>query len=79
MISIDALILLGCFQCGGSDLEKAEVFQRVVSPELHSNLSVSDRDLRTAFHFMISLATVLEEMTREIVRNPTLGINFHFY
>lgn len=79
MISIDALILLGCFQCAGTDTEKAEVFVRVVTPEMQKYIMVSDSDLTTALHFMISLATVLEEMTREMMRNPTLGINFHFY
>jgi len=28
---------------------------------------------------MISIATILEEMIREMVKNPTMGINWRIY
>ena len=33
-LSVTALLLIGCLNCPGSDLEKAEVFLRVVQPEM---------------------------------------------
>jgi len=79
LISIDALILLACLRCQGSYRQKAEVFHRVVSPEMQQNLNVTDTDLRKCVHFLISIATILEEMTREMQKNPTMGVNFKVY
>ena len=76
LISIDALILLGCVQCGGIDEQKAEVFHRVVQPEMLSQIPISDNDVREALHFMISTATILEEMTRDMMRRPSMGVNY---
>ena len=76
LISLDAIILLACVQCEGSDTDKAEVFLRVVSPEMLDHIVSIDKDLRTAVHFMITISTIFEEMTREISRNPSMGMNF---
>ena len=65
-ISIDALILHALVQCQGTGREKAEVFVRVISPEMQENILVDDEDLRIAVSFMISSATIFEEMTREM-------------
>jgi len=63
-ISIDALLLLGCLHCGGFDSQKAQVFHRVIAPELGDTVMLSDKDLRKSMMFMITAATILEEMTR---------------
>ena len=78
MISIDALILLGCLRCGGDKRDKAEVFHRVVNPEM-TTMTLTDKDLKTALFFMVSIATILEEMTQEMMRQPTMGMNFRDY
>ena len=69
-ISVDALLLLGCLHCSGFDSEKAQVFHRVVSPELHDMVLLSDKDLRKSMLFMITAATILEEMTHDMIANP---------
>ena len=33
-VNVNALILIGCLKCGGSDRAKGEVFYRVVQPEM---------------------------------------------
>ena len=33
-ISVNALILIGCLKCSGSDKQKGDVFYRVVQPEM---------------------------------------------
>jgi len=43
------------------------------------NVNVNDKDLQTTLFFMISTATVLEEMIRDICRHPTMGVNFYAY
>lgn len=70
-ISVDALLLLGCLHCGGFDTEKAQVFHRVVAPEYEDLVLVADRDLQKSMMFMISAATILEQMTREIIEHPS--------
>ena len=42
-------------------------------------VSVSDKDLRTALKFMFGIVTILEEMTREMIRQPAMGMNFSIY
>ena len=42
-------------------------------------VSVSDKDLRTALNFMFGIVTILEEMTREMIRQPAMGMNFSIY
>lgn len=79
MISIDCLILFGLVQCQGSTDDKAVVFHRVISPELSPQIPVSDRDMKTAIHFMISTATIIEELTRDMMKNPAMGTNFKIY
>ena len=42
-------------------------------------VSVTDKDLRTALNFMFGIVTILEEMTREMIRQPAMGMNFNIY
>ena len=60
-------------------MEKAEVFHRVIGPEFSSVVTITDKDLKTALNFMISLATIVEEMTREIISNPYEKVNYKKY
>ena len=66
-VSIEAVLLLGCVHCKGQDSDKAAVFHRIVAPEYCSDITVHDRDVKTAFDFMIVCATILEEMTRDFM------------
>lgn len=63
----------------GTGKEKSEVFIRVVAPEMTQSVNVTDKDLRVALHFMISTATILEEMIRDMIKNPTMGVNWKIY
>ena len=78
-IVVDALLLYGCVYCQGKHTEKAEVFHRIVAPEFSDIISIADKDLKTAFLFMISLATVIEQMVREYISNPEMKINYKIY
>ena len=78
-ISVDALLLLGCLHCSGLDSEKAQVFHRVVAPELDDMVMLSDKDLRKSMYFMITLATILEQMTREIIEDPHSEVDYSTY
>lgn len=60
------MTLYGILHCHSSDIEKAAVFHRVIAPEYSRSITVRDPDLRTALFFLISCATVLEEMTRDL-------------
>ena len=75
MISIDALILLACVQCSGSDRTKSEVFGRVFAPEMGEHVNQSDKDLKLAFHYMVSTVTIFEEMVRDLAKQPLMGLN----
>ena len=66
-ISVDALLLLGLLQCPGSNLEKAKCFYMIVQPSYDAYITYQDRDLQRALHFLISLSTVLEEMTQDMI------------
>ena len=78
-ISVDALVLLGCLHCGGLDSEKAQVFHRVVAPEFDEMVMVADKDLRKSMYFMIIAATILEQMTREIIEDPHSEVDYSTY
>ena len=78
-ISVDALLLLGVLHCGGFDSEKAAVFHRVVAPEYASIVSITDKDLETAIRFMVIVATILEEMTNDMIEEPSPVIDYQFY
>lgn len=67
-ISVNALVLLGCLNCTGSDKDKAEVFLRVVAPEMGMRILVSDNDIRLAIFFLTNLSTILLHMTTKQVR-----------
>ena len=79
MISIDALILLACVQCSGSDRGKAEVFSRVFAPDMGEHINQNDKDLKLSFHFMVSTATIFEEMVRDLAKQPMMGLNAQLY
>jgi len=63
----------------GTDHEKAIVFHRVVCPESQDVVSITDKDLASALRFMISTATILEEMTRDMMENPNATIDYKVY
>ena len=68
-ISVNALVLIGCLNCSGKDIEKADVFYRVVQPEMLPRIYVSDRDIRMSLLFMINMATILFYMQGKIARD----------
>ena len=41
-ISVNALLLIGCLKCSGADSQKAEVFYRIVQPEMTDRILVFD-------------------------------------
>ena len=53
-IVVDALLLYGCIYCQGTHTEKATVFHRIVAPEFSDIITITDKDLKIAFVFMIS-------------------------
>lgn len=55
------------------------MFHRVVSPEMADQIPQRDKDLHTALYFLISIASIFEEMTRDLIKNPGVGINFVTY
>ena len=71
-ISVDALLLLGLLQCSGTNLEKAKCFYMIVQPSFDAYITYQDKDLQRALHFLISLSTVLEEMTQDMETSATL-------
>ena len=78
-ISVDALLLLACVHCEGFDSECAAVFHRIVAPEYDDIITITDKDLTTALRFMIITATILEEMTREMIAHPEVKPNYKAY
>ena len=65
--------------CSGFDSEKAQVFHRVVAPEYASIVSITDKDLETALRFLVTMATILEEMTRDMKANPAAEVDYNHY
>ena len=55
------------------------MFHRVVAPEYENMIPVTDKDLKTALHFMISIATILEEMTRDLIEYNGRNFGFQIY
>ncbi len=66
-ISINALILIGCLKCAGRDSQKADVFYRVVQPEMTTRVLVYDKDIRMSIFFLTNLATILEFMQKRMI------------
>ena len=67
-ISINALVLIGCINCAGSDCEKSEVLYRVVQPEMLARIFVINEDIRMTIFYMTNLATILRYMKNKICR-----------
>lgn len=65
-ISINALMLIGCLKCSGLDSHKAQVFYRVVQPEMIQRVMFSDKDIRISIFFLCNLATILEFMLADL-------------
>ena len=65
---MNALLLIACLKCSGRDSQKAEVFYRVVSPEMTDRILVFDQDIKMAIFFLTNTATILEFMLRKLVR-----------
>ena len=51
----------------------------MINPQQEINVSLNDRDLKKSLQFMISIVTFLEEMTRDMIRHPAMGVNFSIY
>ena len=77
-ISVTALILIGCLKCSGLDSQKAEVFYRVVQPEMSDRVLVFDQDIRIAIFFLTNRATILEFMQRTMIKKSHNLANFDF-
>ena len=67
---MDALLLFGCLHCSGFDSEKAAVFHRVIAPEFDEMVYIKDKDLRKSMLFLITAATILEQMICEMMEKP---------
>ena len=78
-ISVDALLLFGCLHCGGLDSEKAQVFTRVVAPELDDMIYYKDKDLHMSMLFLVTAATILEQMIYDIIQNPRETVVYENY
>ena len=46
---------------------------------MSSTISQTDKDLNVAINFLISIASIFEEMTRDLIKNPGMGINYTAY
>ena len=76
-VSVNALILIGLIKCMGRDSEKANVFYRVVQPEMTNRILIQDKDIKMAIFFLTALATILELMQRELAeyQGSTKNVN----
>ena len=78
LLSADALLLVDLLQCKGMSIEKAKLFYMIVQPGFDEEISVYDKDMKQALFFMISMSTVLEEMTQDLIANTSIdgtGLN----
>ena len=78
-ISINALVLIGCLKCSGMDSQKAEVFYRVVQPEMGNRVLIFDKDIRMSIFFLTNLATILELMQRNLRKRGDHEIDYMYY
>ena len=78
-ISINALVLIGCLKCSGRDSQKAEVFYRVVQPEMGNRVLIFDKDIRMSIFFLTNLATILEFMQRNLRKRGDHEIDYAYY
>ena len=46
---------------------------------MEGTVSINDKDLKVALHFMISTATILESMARDISQIGGMSIDYKFY
>ena len=51
----------------------------MVAPEYASIVSITDKDLETALRFLVTMATILEEMTRDMKANPAAEVDYNYY
>lgn len=51
----------------------------MVAPEYDTIISITDKDLSTGIRFLVSTATIIEEMTRDFVSNPAAEVNYAHY
>lgn len=70
-ISVNALLLIGCLKCSGLDSQKAEVFYRVVQPEMTDRILIFDKDIRMAIFFLTCRATILEYMQKDLIKTSS--------
>lgn len=50
-----------------------------MQPQFEKHISMMDKDLRTALFFMISVATVLEEMTQDLIGSNDIHVDYEKY
>ena len=51
----------------------------MVAPEYTSIVTITDKDLETAIRFLVTIATILEEMTLDMIENPTADVDYKLY
>ena len=78
-ISVDALLLKGILACRGSNIDKAKCFYLIVQPTFEKSISTNDSDLRKVIHFFVGMATVIEEMTIDMIGQDSVYFNYIKY
>ena len=51
----------------------------ICQPQFEEHISMMDKDLKIAVFFLISLSTVIEEMTRDLMYNDDINVNYTKY
>ena len=77
-ISVNALILIGCMNCDGTNQEKAEVLFRMIQPSTLPRVTISNQNIRMCIFYMTNLATVLSYMKTKVTREGKNPKEFDF-
>ena len=51
----------------------------ICQPQFEEHISMMDKDLKISVFFLISLSTVIEEMTRDLMYNDDINVNYTKY
>ena len=51
----------------------------MVAPEYTSIVTITDKDLETAIRFLVTIATIIEEMTLDMIENPSADVDYQHY
>ena len=76
LISLDAILLLGCLSCYGSSSKKAEVFTRIIAPEIDPHITAADKDFYKAITFMICLAISIEQLKKDLQAGKVAEVDY---